>query len=270
MENQISVKKEKLNGIVFARALCAIGIIVFHFFCHSNGTVKILTDTANCCWGSLFVTVFFVISGCVLSYNYISGYSLKKYYYKRLKGIYPIYYIVWFLFYVEISIVQKNFMWTKPVYLYKTLIGFDAYSQPSFGCVGEWFLAVIITMYLFFPLMNYLINKKYCKWIVPVVILLLNLIRVKCNIRNEFNSMSVSTISFYFGMIVARHRKFFFNNWILGIVSLVLFIVLCCVKVSFVYNYSFEYILYVIQGILLFIVLVLELPMKIVENIFPS
>lgn len=81
--------KEQIKGISFARALCAIGIVIFHYFCHSNGTFKFLYTSANAGWGEMFVTTFFAISGAVLYYNYPSIQNTKKFYLKRLKAIFP-------------------------------------------------------------------------------------------------------------------------------------------------------------------------------------
>lgn len=75
--------KEKILGIEFVRAVCAIGIIIYHYFCHSVGDFKFLFKTANSDWGSMFVTAFFVISGAVLYYNYPKVESLRVFYYKR-------------------------------------------------------------------------------------------------------------------------------------------------------------------------------------------
>ena len=33
--------KKRLDGITFARAFCAIGIIIFHFFCHSHSKIRL-------------------------------------------------------------------------------------------------------------------------------------------------------------------------------------------------------------------------------------
>ena len=76
-ENNYNLKKKKvilkqyLSGIIFARACCSIGIVIFHFFAHSKGEYKLLLLTANSSWGFMFVTTFFSISGTVLYYNYI-------------------------------------------------------------------------------------------------------------------------------------------------------------------------------------------------------
>ena len=92
-EKKSIYKKTKLLGISFVRACSSIGILIFHYFCHSNGNFKFLFGSANSNWGFMFSTSFFCISGSVLYYNYPRIQSFKRFYYKRWKSIFPSYYI---------------------------------------------------------------------------------------------------------------------------------------------------------------------------------
>lgn len=56
-------KKQSLSEIIFTRAFCSIGIVIFHYFCVFKGTPHYFRWTANSSWGSMFVTSFFCISG---------------------------------------------------------------------------------------------------------------------------------------------------------------------------------------------------------------
>ena len=89
LENLKTSSKNKISGIIFARALCCIGIVIFHYFCHSNGNFKFLFKTKNSTFGFMFTTSFFCISGTVLYYNYPKIKSYKIFYYKRWKSIFP-------------------------------------------------------------------------------------------------------------------------------------------------------------------------------------
>ena len=96
MDKKINLEKKiktKLEGIIFARACCCIGIVIFHYFSGSKGKFKLLYLNANSSYGFLFVTSFFCISGVVLYYNYPKISSIKKFYYKRWKSILLPYYI---------------------------------------------------------------------------------------------------------------------------------------------------------------------------------
>ena len=92
--NKQKDKKNKLLYITFTRSCCTIGIIIFHYFSHSNSNIKFLYLTKNSSWGFLFSTTFFCISGTVIYYNYPKISSIKKFYYKRWKSIFPSYYMI--------------------------------------------------------------------------------------------------------------------------------------------------------------------------------
>ena len=52
---KISISRKGLPEIIFTRACCSLGIVIFHYFCHSNGNFKFLFKTANSNWGFMFV-----------------------------------------------------------------------------------------------------------------------------------------------------------------------------------------------------------------------
>ena len=59
LENLKIYSKNKIPGIIFAKALCTIGIVIFHYFCHSNGNFKFLFKTSNSTFGFMLSTSFF-------------------------------------------------------------------------------------------------------------------------------------------------------------------------------------------------------------------
>ena len=94
--------KKRINGIDFARSCCTIGIITFHFAIKSNSKLRSLFfKTANSGFGFMFVTSFFSMSGAVLYYNYPKVTSLKIFYYKRWKSIFPSYYLCFIFFFMK-------------------------------------------------------------------------------------------------------------------------------------------------------------------------
>ena len=94
------LSKKRLEGISFARACCCLGIVIFHYFCHSRGNFKLLFKTANSSFGFIFVTAFFNISGACLYYNYPIVKSKIIFYFKRWKSIFPPYYLCYLYFYI--------------------------------------------------------------------------------------------------------------------------------------------------------------------------
>ena len=128
-ENKINAnKKKKLSGIIFARACCTLGIVLFHYSGPSKGKLKYLYRTANSTFGFLFVTSFFCISGSVLYYNYPKINSVKTFYFRRWKSIFPSYYICFTYFFLK-NVFNRHKLfykghWSK---LLLTIFGLDGY-----------------------------------------------------------------------------------------------------------------------------------------------
>lgn len=167
--NHISKKKKRiskqyLSGIIFARACCSIGIVIFHYFCHSKGEFKLLFSTANSSWGYMFVTVFFSISGTVLYYNYPKVNSKRYFYFKRWKSIFPPFYICFIIFFFKNIFIHRKILynghWSKLILTIFGLDGYFIYRFNSYYLIGEWFLGAIIIIYILYPALSWLMNKN--------------------------------------------------------------------------------------------------------------
>ena len=215
--NQNVLQKERLLGIEFSRALCAVGIVIFHYFCHSKGSFKFFYQTANSSWGFIFVTCFFAISGAVLYYNYPRVSSLKTFYFKRWKSVYPAFYLCFaFFFLKKVFAAHKLFYRGSPLKLLWTLFGIDgyfAYRFPSyFDLVGEWFLGGLIILYILYPLFSFCLNKNV--FIIPVVLAFGYVIMFKTQffkIRMDRNLITCA-VSFYCGMVAIKYNSWYYSR----------------------------------------------------------
>lgn len=244
----------KISGISFTRAICTIGIIFYHYFSRSKGTFKLLRKTANSTWGFIFVTTFFCISGTVLYYNYPKIYSLKKFYYKRWKSIFPPFYICYFYFFLtEAFNSHKLFSrghWTKIIYTLLGIDGYLSYKIKTYYLVGEWFLGAIIILYILYPLILLVVNKNIC--LSSFLIIILNFLLLKTNIFviSKFTNLITCINSFYFGIISVKYKTVFFENKSIYFLFCIIFIFLYKIK------FKLSIILHLIQGFALFIILV--------------
>lgn len=75
--------------------------IILSFFGKLNGNFKLLCQTTNATFGFILVASFFCISGTVLYYNYPKINSLKAFYFKRWKSIFPSFYIGFMYYYIQ-------------------------------------------------------------------------------------------------------------------------------------------------------------------------
>ena len=253
--NSKNLNKKRIPEIIFTRACCSLGIVIFHYFCRSKGNFKLLFKTSNSNFGFIFVTSFFSISGAVLYYNYPKIKSFKSFYFKRWKSIFPSFYICYIYFFLRDLFRHHKLIykgnWSK---LILTLIGMDGYflyAIQNYYLVGEWFLGAIIIIYIFYPFILWLKLNNYGIIINIFLCFFYFLFIYKKDffiIANERNLITCFT-SFYFGMNIIQFRKFIFDNKVLFIIAFILFIILCSIKIS-----SFI-LIHQIQGFSLLIIL---------------
>ena len=253
-DSKMSNQKKKLLGISFVRACSSLGIVVFHYFSHSRGKFKLLYGTANSSWGFMFATTFFCISGTVLYYNYAKIQSLKKFYYKRWKSIFPAYYICFIFFFLNTAFEKKKLFykahWTK---LFLTLFGLDGYLSyriNTYHIVGEWFLGVIIIIYALYPLLIYILDINI--FIIYLILLFCYFLMYKTSIFiiERDRNLITCIFSFYFGIISIKFKKIFLKNKIFLVFSLFLFILLYTIKI----NINAFIIIFQLQGFSLYII----------------
>lgn len=81
--------KERVFYFDFIRAISVFAIIIFHFNCslpphlvYAGNKPIIMYDYINGNLGQIGVSLFFILSGASLMYNYSENFSLKKFYKK--------------------------------------------------------------------------------------------------------------------------------------------------------------------------------------------
>lgn len=239
MEDIKSVKKERIEAFEFVRAISALGIISFHFSCHSNSTFKPLFYYQNGNYGIVFVTVFFMISGAMLYYNYENGINLKSFYYKRWKSIYPMFYIAFLWYYFEKVFENSSWFYNgNPKSLLLTVLGMDGYFSyrvNDYFLVGEWFVGAIVITYILFPLMLKIFNKSDS--LMTVIVIALYLIMQWMYhmgwLRIQYHqNICVCMLSFELGMVAIKYKKAL-DNKITFIVALACAMVIIGIKLSF-------------------------------------
>lgn len=247
------LSKKRLEGISFARACCCLGIVIFHYFCHSRGNFKLLFKTANSSFGFIFVTAFFNISGACLYYNYPIVKSKIIFYFKRWKSIFPPYYLCYLYFYIELTIRFHGLLFKKNLSkIYFTILGLDGYllyKIKTCYLIGEWFLGAIIIIYLIYPFIAFIYSKNYYISFLMICILNISMYYKQFFIIDRSRNIITCITSFYFGMTTIKFKKYFFANNNSFLISLIIFIVLSTVKI-----YS-SIIIYQMQGFSLFIIL---------------
>lgn len=218
------MKKERLFYLDFIRAVATIMILM----CHYNAVFIYFTSSEV--WhknqilgsfpcgiyiGNFAVALFFIISGASLMY--VHGDRNEKYFIfekKRLKALFPMFYlaylIVFLLRFIEAGGLKEGVPRRNMIF---TFLGMDGMLDalcggriPTFYILGEWFLGVIILLYLLFPLLSFGINK-YPK-ITAVIIIILYFIFVL--FHGDLNNQIIVFTripEFAFGMYFVKYIK---------------------------------------------------------------
>lgn len=94
---------KKVEWIDHLKACTVLMVLFFHLFQGFSqfdiGVIRIKIESfqysANCSWGDCGVAIFFFISGASLMFGYSKSCDIKRFYLKRLKRIYPMFFIAW-------------------------------------------------------------------------------------------------------------------------------------------------------------------------------
>lgn len=211
------MKKERLIYLDVIKAVA----LIFVYSCHytrsleANGVgfvCKVLPDQIFDLYiGSFGVTLFFISSGASLMYVYGENLDWKKYLKKRFTGIYPMFWIAFFSatlisFFREGGIRQGVPGW-KIIYSILGIDGNMLWWGMNFYRLGEWFLSVIIALYLLFPLLRIGVKKF------PAVTMVVSLAAAGASIAFFHSSMPVGCLvfarvaEFVFGMIMVYYCR---------------------------------------------------------------
>ena len=204
---------ERERGLDFARAFAAIGIVVFHFYCHSSSAHKLFLNNANGAWGTAINYLFFALSGYLLhkKYGHKEKLSITAFYYKRWKSTMPAHIAVFlFAYFLTVCETGKLFYLNIPKWrLLLSFIGMDGYVSwvaPTYFITGEWFLGAILVVYAAYPLLRCIANHRWLRYFgLAVLVALYGVI-----LRVSFHGLPASTnpitclLCFYLGMLGAE------------------------------------------------------------------
>lgn len=216
------------------RFICAFGVVIYHFFCYLPEAFSntAFSSYANGDTGGLFVTVFFVLSGAMLYYNYPKITSLKQFFYKRWKSIFPVFYLCYILFFLlstALSVWRGTgiFWGGNPLKLIFTFLGIDgtltSIGLGNYYLIGEWFLGIIILLYAIYPLLLYFFQKQ--STITFFVLLSLNAYFLLTPDRLFIDAINPFICAFKFlcGFVIIKHFTWF--------KSMIAFLIFSCITV---------------------------------------
>lgn len=210
--------KERVRYFDAIKFLAVICVFVSHFsrtleYYQISYSFKILPDNIFSVYtGTVGCALFFIVSGAALMYVYQEKLNLKNYFLKRFKGIYPMLWIAFIIFFALRFYIEKGYDKSIPIWrIVFSFTGFDglvAFFCSTFYTVGEWFLGVLIIMYIIFPILRKLVNEfPYATLIVSTLIGLI----VDYTYNNPYISVTIIPIvwipAFVLGMVFVKNIK---------------------------------------------------------------
>ena len=215
--------------------IIAIWIIVtFHFYV----LLALNEGYANGDWGCVGTTIFFILSGYVMRLCYKQITDIKRFYKKRFLSIYPMFWIAFFTAYFIHSLHVSNFRYGGPLWkLLFSIIGIDNYLSfyqiPTYALVGEWFTIIIIILYILYPLLNVLFNKKL---LVTTIILsalyFINVFADAFTVPDDANLIT-GIFMFWIGMILEKYNQELKNHLFHIIPFIIIALLIVFVKLPF-------------------------------------
>lgn len=211
------MKKERILYFDVIKFIAVILVFTCHFtrtleYFGINFDFKVLPDSIFSLYsGSLGVTLFFIISGASLMYVYEEQLDIKNFYKKRFLGIYPMFWIAFIISFFSNFYVNRGYDHSIPKWrIIFSILGCDgnaAWYVPTFYQVGEWFLSVIIMLYIIFPLLRKLVNDF--AWLTFILVTAIGLfIAFNYTILLPVDCLFINRIpEFVFGMIFIKKIK---------------------------------------------------------------
>ena len=177
------------------------------------GKEEFLYWFANGDWGCVGTTLFLLISGNSLARKYGEKLNVKEFYKKRWLAIFPMFYLCYFIAFVLHRIILQNDIsaGVEPWTFIFTLMGADNYMYlvgvPTFAIVGEWYTALIVAIYILFPLIQLLYRKKHIIGTILILVMYgLNLVFDIGPVIDDAHLITGVTV-FWIGMLTYKYEE---------------------------------------------------------------
>ena len=233
-EQSRSMARDRITGINFARMMLAAGIIVFHYSCHNSAPIKPLYMVNGYAVGEIITTCFIMLSGAMMYYNHETVSDIISFWTKRFISIYPAFWIVYFLEYMNNAAGTGTLFWSgaRKWTVLVSIAGMDGYLMSggygTYYILGEWFLGVILLLYALYPALSWLVKKSF--WLTGIGIYAAYGAWLYSG-RPFWFGMTQYTAMFYTGMLIIKYRKRMLEGWTAPAASLLVCILISVINI---------------------------------------
>lgn len=232
-------RKPRIEAFDYMKAFSMIVVIFDHFGVHVGELegqpflAQRLQAYVNGSW-EVAIMMFLMTSGALCWYNHprVEWKDLGSYYKKRFVAIFPSFYIVWFLGYLENVLQYKSLLYVKPGHsILLSFIGMDGYLGflgDNYYVAGEWFFGMIVLLYLLYPFVARVFAIKVLRFPIEAGLVIGTYLVYHHNIFGMLPARNIVTclLAFWTGMILISYYKKLINLPAFLIAAVVAYIIL--------------------------------------------
>lgn len=235
--------EKRIRELDVLRVVAMLFVITYHFGCEYAAAgipfFNLFYLTPNYDFGNIAVTIFIALSGGLLYKKYGAVQEIKPFYLKRAKAIYPPFWIL--SLYIPLSMIRhlvasgSAFFAGNPFSLLLTVVGFDGYFKifgfNTYAFCGDWFVGAIILLYLLYPLLACLYQKRPATAIAVLALLYALQYLIPAEYDDLFNALPATlALKFCIGFILIENLERL-RNWRVALVAGILFLTITFVNI---------------------------------------
>ena len=193
----------------FIRVILTFFIFIYHFFIHINNYEANTSFFTTFEFSTAPTVCFFILSGALLYNRYKKDMDIKSFYIKRFKNVLIPYYIVYLYQYIKTSSLLHTpfFVEGSKFKVLLFIFALDGYLNKYFTTyhmnTGEWFLGILVILYIIYPLIVKLLDKYGRAFIVFVYIIFA--IRLLLPFQYGIKDFVFCFTSFFTGMAISKY-----------------------------------------------------------------
>ena len=255
MEQRKTKAKKRYFAYDLMRAAAMLLIVFYHMNCEwsarlMDSPLVVTKIGAQGYLGWQGVSLFILVSGAAQCISYERCSDLKTYYKKRWWSIFPSFYLAYFVCYLMggfgggVKLFDLSFLWT--------ITGLDGYASlfgiQSHYLVGEWFIGMILVLYIVFPVLYALVVRFPKQTLIAAILYYLVMVQLLGNTGRVDKDIVLNVVVFLAGIYLYRYGKR------VSLRTGMAAIVLLCLVVFIPLPERITWYLFAIEGILLYII----------------
>lgn len=206
-------------GLDVIRLAALLPVLCYHFCIEAArfgfAVPSVLIGRGMADWVEVGLAWFFLLSGAALCLQWRGRFRWRPYLVGRAAAMYPAFWIGFAVLFLYGDVLHGNNAGIPRWRVIFSILGLDGYLAPvtpTFYKIGEWFLGVILLLYLVFPFLLWCMDNPKRRRVLFVVTLLLQLVwPLVCPAPLEaghtvLGRLPAFALGVWFGTLLAENR----------------------------------------------------------------